>query len=45
MEEKKPDIKIDIKVTITDDKTGKVIAPKEEPVSLFYKILSFSPFM
>lgn len=38
MDEKKPDIKIDIKVTITDDKTGEVIAPKEEPVSLFYKI-------
>lgn len=38
MKEKKPDIKIDIKAVFTDNETGEVIAPKEKPISLFYKI-------
>lgn len=36
--EKDHNIKADIKIVITDTDTGEVIAPKEKPISPFYKV-------
>lgn len=38
MKEKKPNVSIDIKATVTDTETGETIAPRENSVNPFFRI-------